>query len=232
MSRKPLRHAAVVLTVSLGLFAGGCAAPSAEPAPSAEAGTATAVAPAQTAPAQTAPPAETPSANADAGPAGTDVVLQQATGALVEAPPRPVSLAIDGTDINVGVIEVGIESNNEMEIPDSFYEAGWYRFGPAPGAAEGNAVLAAHIDIGTEVMPFTQLKDVQVGTIVTVGRENAEPLRYQVTDVRNVPKASLDTAEIFQRDGEHQLKILTCGGKWLADQEDYEDNVVLTASPL
>ena len=160
------------------------------------------------------------------------VTIRPATGALAEATPTPVSLDIAGTDIRVGVIDVGIEDNNEMEIPESFYEAGWYRYGPAPGAAAGNAVLAAHIDIGTEVMPFTQLKDVPEGTVITVGRENAEPVRYEVTNVRHEPKATLNTEEIFQREGEHQLVIITCGGDWLVDKDDYEDNVVLTASPL
>jgi hypothetical protein len=50
--------------------------------------------------------------------------------------------------------------------------------------------------------------------------------------VQNVPKATLDGSEIFRRDGPHQLKIITCGGEWLLDKGDYEDNVVLTASPL
>jgi hypothetical protein len=57
-------------------------------------------------------------------------------------------------------------------------------------------------------------------------------VRYRVTKVENQPKASLNTDEIFRRDGAHQLVIVTCGGEWLADEGDYEDNVVLTASPL
>lgn len=238
LPHKPLRLTAVVLAASLGLLAGGCATPSgqAEPATIVERSTPLATIEAPDLPEDdtTAQEATAPETSAQE-PADADtpgVTIRPATGALAEAAPRPVSLDIAGTDIAVDVVDVGIASDNEMEIPDSFYEAGWYRYGPAPGAAAGNAVLAAHIDIGTEVMPFTQLKDVPVGTIITVGRENAEPVQYRVTDVRHVPKATLDTSQIFQRDGEHQLMILTCGGDWLVDKDDYEDNVVLTASPL
>ncbi len=195
--------------------------PSADPAPSQS--------PDPTPTPTPAPPA--PAAGTIAG-AGAGIPLRPATAAQEQAVPRPVSLTIEGTAINVGVIEVGIEDGNKMEIPESFYEAGWYRFGPAPGASEGNAVLAAHIDIGTEQMPFAQLKNVPLGTVITVGRENAEPVRYRVTSVENQPKAGLNTEEIFRRDGAHQLVVVTCGGKWLADKGDYEDNVVLTASPL
>lgn len=228
----------MVLAASLGLLVGGCATPSgqAEPATIVERSTPLATIEAPDLPEDdtTAQESTAPETSAQE-PADADtpgVTIRPATGALAEAAPRPVSLDIAGTDITVDVIGVGIASDNEMEIPDSFYQAGWYRYGPAPGAVAGNAVLAAHIDIGTEVMPFTQLKDVPVGTIITVGRENAEPVQYRVTDVRHVPKATLDTSQIFQRDGEHQLMILTCGGDWLVDKDDYEDNVVLTASPL
>jgi len=159
-------------------------------------------------------------------------VLRPAVEAQVEAVAPPVSLDIEGTDIDVKVIDVGITDDDEMEIPDSFHEAGWYRYGPAPGAPAGNAVLAAHIDIGTEAMPFARLKDVEIGTIITVGREDGSRVTYRVTAVRNEPKVSLDTEELFRRDGDPQLVIVTCGGAWLSDREDYEDNVVLTASPL
>ncbi|WP_225667963.1 MULTISPECIES: class F sortase [unclassified Arthrobacter] len=237
MPHKSLRLTAVALAASLGLLAGGCATPASQAGPATIVERSTPLATIEapdlresdtTAQEATGPeaPAEEPAASAPG------VTVRPATGALAEATPRPVSLDIAGTDISVDVIDVGIASDNEMEIPDSFYEAGWYRYGPAPGASAGNAVLAAHIDIGTEVMPFTQLKDVALGTIITVGRENAEPVQYRVTDVRHVPKATLDTSQIFQRDGEHRLMILTCGGDWLVDKDDYEDNVVLTASPL
>jgi sortase (surface protein transpeptidase) len=119
-----------------------------------------------------------------------------------------------------------------MEIPDSFHQAGWYKYGPAPGAPEGNAVIAGHVDSLTEVMPLAELEDVQPGAVVTVGRHEADPLRYRVTEVRHVPKATLDGQSVFRRDGPHQLKIITCGGDWLPEVGDYEDNVVLTAVPL
>ncbi len=198
-------------------------------------------APAITAPVPTRPaptddgdaPDAVPTPDAAAPPTVTaDVPLQKADGALQPRDPAPVSLVVAGTDISVEVVDVGIEENDAMEIPDSFYEAGWYRYGPAPGAEAGNAVIAAHVDSLTEVMPFAQLKDVAIGTTVTVGLEDGRSLTYAVSDVRNVPKATLNGSEIFKRDGDHELKIITCGGEWLAEEGDYEDNVVLTALPL
>lgn len=244
VTRLPHRIAVLLLSAGLGLLSAGCAQPAAAPQPTPssadgarqDTGTSPA-ADAVPAPGGTqGPEAEKDaSASAAAVPGGTSaagITLWPATAAQTEAAPPPVSLDIEGTDIQVDVIDVGIADDDEMEIPSSFYEAGWYRYGPAPGASSGNAVLAAHIDIGTEQMPFARLKDVAIGTEITVGREDAEPVRYRVTDVRNEPKAALDTDEIFRRDGDHQLVIVTCGGDWLSDRADYEDNVVLTATPL
>ncbi len=214
------------LMIATAAVVGGCSLPSAEP----EAPVAPILAP--------IPPVEGGPGPQDAGDAvagaGTpaDIPVRPADAALQPAPPPPVSLDIPGTDISVRVVEVGIAENDAMEIPDSFWEAGWYRYGPAPGADAGHAVIAAHVDSRTEVMPFAGLKDVDPGTVITVGLADGRTLQYGVDDVRNVPKATLDGSEVFRRDGPHQLKIITCGGRWLLDKGDYEDNVVLTASPL
>ncbi|WP_246018471.1 class F sortase [Arthrobacter crusticola] len=150
-----------------------------------------------------------------------------------EPPPvPPVSLDIPNTSISVNIVEVGVDKNDAMEIPNSFWEAGWYRYGPAPGSESGNAVIAGHVDSQTEVLPFAQLRAVVPGTVITVGLADGRALRYEVTEVRNVPKATLNGSEVFRRDGPAQLKIITCGGKWLPEKGDYEDNVVLTALPL
>ncbi|WP_155850194.1 class F sortase, partial [Arthrobacter sp. Br18] len=178
MSPRHPRVTVLLLAASLGLLAGGCGQPEtapqqAVPVPSAAQITADEAlgAPAPItlgAPAPEAPAPTTPGAPAPGGAPG--ITVRPATAAQGEDVPLPVSLDIEGTDIAVDVVDVGMASDAEMEIPDSFYEAGWYRYGSAPGASSGNAVLAAHIDVGTEVMPFAQLKNVSLGTIVTGGR--------------------------------------------------------------
>ncbi|XAS63986.1 class F sortase [Pseudarthrobacter sp. So.54] len=138
---------------------------------------------------------------------------------------------MDGTTINMPVVEVGVSPDGAMEIPEPFDEAGWYRFGPAPGAATGTAVLAAHVDTTSENAPFSQLKTVAPGTLVQVQREGAPALTFRVTGVELMAKDAFDGASIFRRDGPPQLKLVTCGGRWLDEQQDYGDNVIVTAVP-
>ena len=145
--------------------------------------------------------------------------------------PAPRFLTVAGTTINMPIVEVGVSPDGAMEIPEPFEEAGWYRFGPAPGAAAGTAVVAAHVDTTSDSAPFSQLKSLAPGTLVTVQREGAPPLTFRVTGVELMAKDAFDGTSIFRRDGPHQLKLVTCGGRWLDEQQDYGDNVIVTAVP-
>ncbi|KUM41245.1 class F sortase [Arthrobacter sp. EPSL27] len=145
--------------------------------------------------------------------------------------PAPRNLTVEGTTINMPVVEVGVSPDGQMEIPEPFEEAGWYRFGPAPGAAAGTAVIAAHVDTTSDSAPFSQLKSLTPGTLVTVQREGAGPATFRVTGVELMAKDAFDGASLFRRDGPPQLKLVTCGGRWLDEQQDYGDNVIVTAVP-
>lgn len=149
--------------------------------------------------------------------------------APAQAPPR--FLRIEGTTIAVDVVDVGLGQGNAMEIPDSFNEAGWYRYGPAPGDAEGNSVIAAHVDTVSDLAPFSQLRSLLSGTRILVQQSDGTVLAYRVSEVANMDKDDFDGAGLFRRDGPHQLKLVTCGGEWLDERQDYSDNVVVTALP-
>jgi sortase (surface protein transpeptidase) len=145
------------------------------------------------------------------------------------AAPVPVSLTVAGTAIDMPVVPVGVSDGGAMEIPDAFDRAGWYRFGPAPGASAGTAVIAGHIDTKSDNAPFSDLKSVVAGTVVKVGREGAPALTYRVVSVELMAKDRFDGSSVFRRSGPHELKVITCGGAWLDERMDYSDNVIVTA---
>lgn len=219
---------AAFLAAALLLPACAPAASAPDPAATASqaAGPATAAAPPATSPpAPTVAPAS-PSAQAPA----VDVPVRAATlGPAAPAQPAPTSLTVAGTAINMPVIPGGVSAEGAMEIPDAFDKAAWYRFGPAPGAAEGTAVIAGHIDTTSDRAPFSQLKSVPAGTAIQVGREGAAALTYRVVRVELMAKDKFDGEALFRRSGPHELKVVTCGGTWLDERMDYSDNVIVTA---
>ena len=214
--------------VMMALLITGCTAPqeTAAPQPVVTGSTVTETA----APGTPQPP---PPAQATTDPVpGTSIPVRPATP-MAQTPkdPAPRFLTVDGTTINMPIVEVGVSPDGAMEIPEPFNEAGWYRFGPAPGAAAGTAVIAAHVDTTSDSAPFSQLKALAPGTLVTVQREGAAPVTFRVTGVELMAKDAFDGASIFRRDGPPELKLVTCGGRWLDEEQDYGDNVIVTAVP-
>lgn len=129
------------------------------------------------------------------------------------------------------VVPGGVSGEGAMELPDAFDRAAWYRFGPAPGATEGAAVIAGHIDTTSDRAPFSALKSLPEGTAIRVGRDGAPDLTYRVVKVELMAKDRFDGGSLFRRTGPHELKVVTCGGRWLDERMDYSDNVIVTAVP-
>lgn len=101
-----------------------------------------------------------------------------------------------------------------------------------PGqAAEGDAQLSVlHGVPGLTVDVWVHgERALAAGTRVTVERHGAPALIYRVRSVELMAKDKFDGGSLFRRDGPHQLKPVTCGGRWLDGKQDCSDNVIVTA---
>ncbi|MGX5715495.1 class F sortase [Arthrobacter sp. MAHUQ-56] len=230
-SSPPARRWRAAAAVAAALVLAGCASPG----PAAPAPTATAVQPAGAASPDTGLPAQgTPAAAASAAPPAVapsraGIPVRPATATPAAAVPPPTWLTVPGTSIDMAVVPGGVSAGGAMEIPDAFDRAAWYRFGPAPGAAQGSAVIAGHIDTTSDRAPFSALKSLPAGAVIRVGRDGAPALTYRVVKVELMAKDKFDGASLFRRSGPHELKVVTCGGRWLDERMDYSDNVIVTA---
>ena len=187
-----------------------------------------------------------PAADADSGGAGApapaapppvapaDIPIVDATG--VVAPPAlgtpPTAVRLDALDLDMPVLPVGIAPDGQTEVPGDANDAGWYRFGPGAGSDRGATVILAHA--GTEETPrgpFSRLKDVDLGAMVSVTDDAGVEHAYVVTHVEVLEKATLDLTPYFVRDGDPRLVLITCGGQWDEEANSYRSNVVVTAVP-
>ncbi|WP_250445703.1 class F sortase [Actinotalea sp. C106] len=146
----------------------------------------------------------------------------------------PASLAIPALDISLPIDPVGVEEDGQMEIPPLAERAGWYRYGASPGEEDGTAVVAAHVDSAASagVGPFAKLMDVEEGDTVEVTLADGATVEYSVTDVTVLAKPQVTWPEVFVRDGEHRLVLVTCGGTFVREAGSYTDNVIVTAVPV
>ncbi|MGW3376342.1 class F sortase [Streptomyces hydrogenans] len=146
------------------------------------------------------------------------------------APPR--SVEIPRVDLNAPVVPVGVDRHGGAQVPADPGRAGWYRFGPAPGARAGSAVLMGHVDSRSgDLGEFAALAGVRAGDAVLVRRDGAPPVSYRVASRATVDKSELP-ASAFVRSGPPVLTLITCAPPYDPDGGGYLRNLVVTAVPF
>lgn len=168
---------------------------------------------------------------ASAAPASTVPIR---SGRLADESPveavKPVAIRVAGIELEAPVISVGVDSNNQFAVPAAD-TVGWYRFSSSPGE-EGASVLAAHVDYGGSPGAFFNLEKVVPGDLLEVEMEDGQVIIYEVTGNNIYDKTELPASELFRKEGESVLQLITCGGTFDPDRRSYEANVVVTAAPI
>jgi sortase (surface protein transpeptidase) len=167
---------------------------------------------------------------AASGAVPTDVGRSDSSPSTAPAVDAPVEVRVPSVGLALGVVPVGVRDDGQMDVPDLVSQLGWYRFGPVPGAAMGSAVLAAHVDSELGSAPMARVLQASVGDPVEVTTRAGVELRYSITSIEQLSKHALPLDSLFARDGEHVLRLVTCGGAWDPIAGAYEDNIVVTAA--
>ena len=170
--------------------------------------------------------------DAAAGPATTSralglqsrgVEVLDRLGALGTLPARGIDAPVD---------PVGVEPQGEMTLPADVDRVGWYRFGPVPGAAEGTAVVAGHVDDAEQGLgALAPLRTAEPGDEVLVEAADGAVTRWTVGSRERIEKPGVPLGDLFARTGSPQLVLITCGGPFDAELRSYRDNVVVVATP-
>jgi hypothetical protein len=209
--RRILRGAAVGLLVALTVGCGPSAeiaAPDPTPTPSTSAAPSRAAEP-PARPAKTVPTlARRPRPDRPRLPAG--------------APERVV---IDAIGVDARLVELGLQSDGAMEVPDVGW-AGWYREGPPPGHP-GPAVIAAHVDSRAGPDVFFRLRELEADDRVEVHYDTGDTVAFRVVGSERVPKDELPGDRIWPVTDDRLLTLVTCGGEFDRSVRHYRDNVLV-----
>ncbi len=142
----------------------------------------------------------------------------------------PVAVRVAALGLEAPVRSVGVDANNDFDVPEA-ETVGWYKHGPAPGQA-GSSVLAAHVDYGGQQGAFFNLAELATDDTFEVELSDGSVLGYRVIDTVLYDKSALPADELFRKDGDEVLRLITCGGSFDATERSYRGNVVVTAVPL
>jgi LPXTG-site transpeptidase (sortase) family protein len=140
----------------------------------------------------------------------------------------PAQLVIPKISVTAPVEQVGVDRNNNMDVPSKPSAVAWYSPGPAPGEA-GDAVIDGHLDWTTGKAVFWDLHLLQAGDEIDVVAQGGTRLRFKVTDTHSYSYTA-HPAGLFATTGQPQLSLITCSGSWDKGRQVYLQRLVVNAS--
>jgi Sortase domain len=168
-----------------------------------------------------------PKATPKRPPERADHVRDQITG-LVLPEAEPVAVSIPKLGVRSRLVDLGLDTDGSMEVPQDPALAGWFTGGPAPGAL-GPAVIAGHVTWDGAPAVFHHLNTMRRGDQVTVTRKDGKTAVFTVSRVARFSKSRFPSRAVYGPINHAGLRLITCGGTYDAARHRYLDNVVVFA---
>jgi sortase family protein len=143
--------------------------------------------------------------------------------------PAGSRLQLRRLDVDAPIVPVRV-ADGVMEIPRDPHTVGWRRGGAGPGDTTGSVVVVGHINYAGTTGALAVLPNARPGDTVVLDEPGTDRA-YRVDAVRTYPKTSGIPAAAFSTTGAPRLALITCGGPFDAQSGNYEDNIVVYASP-
>jgi LPXTG-site transpeptidase (sortase) family protein len=140
----------------------------------------------------------------------------------------PVRLRIPVIGVNAPITEVGLDSDDSVQVPPlgDHNLAGWYKYGPTPGQ-KGPSVILGHVDSVTGASVFFNLKDLRKGDKVYIELKDHKTATFTVDGLQRASKTAFPTKEVYGKLGYAGLRLITCGGAFDAATGHYQENIIV-----
>ena len=144
----------------------------------------------------------------------------------------PVAIKIPAIKVSADVINLGLNDDKTVEVPENPAEVGWYSKGPKPGQL-GSAVMLGHLDSKTGPAVFYKLKGLEPGQKITVRRADDTVGHFEVTKVATYKNEDFPAKKVYGGSSDWPaLNLVTCGGEYDRKAGGYQSNVVVYAEYL
>jgi sortase (surface protein transpeptidase) len=177
--------------------------------------------------ASTSNTADDPVVPSESKPPATSVANYQVS------PDTPKLITITKLGVKARVKPVSVTSSNELGTPASIYDTGWYNASAKPGggAGAGAMLIDGHVHGPTLPGVFVDIKKLVAGDTIQVTRGDNQVFNYVVVTTAVYPADSVDVGKLLTsiKPGQAGLNLITCGGKFNAKTQHYEDRTVVYA---
>lgn len=140
----------------------------------------------------------------------------------------PVMIIIPSLNVHRPIEPVGIGRGGAMVVTQNLWNAGWYRFGPVPGAP-GDAVIEGHAGYPTAPLLFGRLSRLRPGAQIVVVLADGSRRVFRVDSAAIWP-AGTSPPGMAQPYGPPSLTLITCTGPFDDHYKTYSDRLAVQAS--
>lgn len=152
----------------------------------------------------------------------TEIIKDERNGIV------PVTIEIPAIDVKTEVEHVGTLKDGRMDVPKDADNVGWYKPGTLPGA-QGNSVIAGHVDDLTSPAVFYDLQKLKDGDEIIITGESGERLTFKVNQSKVYPRQDAPIENIFGFSYRSMLNLITCTGDYNPDTTERAERLVVSA---
>jgi hypothetical protein len=137
-----------------------------------------------------------------------------------------MELRVPSLGITTAIGQLGLQANNEVQVPTSVHTVGWFRLGPTPGQI-GSSVILGHVDSFRGPGIFFNIKSLSLGALIEATLADGVTAQFRVTRVVQYAKTSFPDALVYGSRAGRELNLVTCGGTFDHQTGSYESNIVV-----
>lgn len=144
----------------------------------------------------------------------------------------PTRVRIPSIEVDASIVDLGLNPDRTLEVPEDIARAGWYTGRSVPGEI-GPGVIVGHVDSavgGTGV--FFNLRQLGTGDLIDVQRSDGSVAAFRVTEVVLVDKDEFPTDQVYGGTARPTLRLITCGGGFNNASGHYLGNLIVYAEHL
>ncbi len=178
---------------------------------------------------ETTDPTETPTTTM--APVAITETPQAAIEAPLDRPPpdRPTKVRIASIGVDATIIDLGLNPDRTLEVPEDIRLTGWWTGRSVPGE-DGPSIVVGHIDSAAQgAGVFFRLRELDVGDVIYVERSDGSVAEFRVTETELVLKDEFPTEKVYGSTEGSQLRLITCGGSFDRSARSYLGNLIVYA---
>jgi LPXTG-site transpeptidase (sortase) family protein len=122
----------------------------------------------------------------------------------------PLRIAIPSISVDSTIIQLGLEKDGTLAVPQDGSVAGWYTGSPTPGEI-GPSVVVGHVDWKGKMGVFFRLRSIKVGARVKVLRVDGSTQTFKVERIEAFAKTNFPSDQVYGDIAYAGLRLITCG---------------------